>query len=304
MLDITFLESCLWLNVSPKFVNFKIPRVIRNVDLSTLKVKIIKQERHKKLKEVQKLQTQKAEQLRILELTVGLLYRISLQILLDRFLRKRRDAWSKKLESKLQRLWIQQRPAAPEALVNQSDHRLNIFEENALRLGLQNPVTPPKVDSTVIAVSFEKLCRAINSNDPTTIDRLRHLKLSYTNAAQSETTRFSNKALHRILRNLRNNDNIKICKFDKGNGIVILNSTDYFRKLDDIVLTDKFIEVPCIDIEHHPILKLEKSLQYFLRINVKSHIDKSVYDVIYPNGTQPGAVGYMGWQRSIKPTHH
>ena len=37
-------------------------------------------------------------------------------------------------------------------------------------------------------------------------------------------------------------------------------------------------------------MKLEKSLQYFLRINVKSHIDKSVYDVIHPNGTQPGAI--------------
>ena len=38
-------------------------------------------------------------------------------------------------------------------------------------------------------------------------------------------------------------DNIKICKFDKGNGIFILISSDYFKKLDDMALTDKFVEV-------------------------------------------------------------
>ena len=60
---------------------------------------------------------------------------------------------------------------------------------------------------------------------------------------------------HKTLRKLALEKNIKICKFDKGNGVVILNSKDYFEKLDKIVLdTSKFKEID-LSTGNHPILK-------------------------------------------------
>ena len=40
---------------------------------------------------------------------------------------------------------------------------------------------------------------------------------------------------HRTLQNLSRDKSIKVCSFDKGNGLVILNSSDYYEKLDAIV---------------------------------------------------------------------
>ena len=37
-------------------------------------------------------------------------------------------------------------------------------------------------------------------------------------------------------------DGIKICSFDKGNGVAILDTSEYFRKLNTIVLDEKFIK--------------------------------------------------------------
>jgi len=45
-----------------------------------------------------------------------------------------------------------------------------------------------------------------------------------------------NRDLHRTLKQLREDQDIKMCKFDKGNGVVVLNSEDYFRKLETLYL--------------------------------------------------------------------
>ena len=53
-----------------------------------------------------------------------------------------------------------------------------------------------------------------------------------------------NQSLHSTLRKLRQNENIKICQYDKGNGVVVLNSEDYYSKLDHIIDDPtKFIKV-------------------------------------------------------------
>ena len=86
-------------------------------------------------------------------------------------------------------------------------------------------------------------------------------------------------------------ETIKVCSFDKGHGTVLLNTDDYFAKLDRIVLSEKFEEVSVPDdVEHHPVCKAEKSIQYYVNRYVKPHVTKDVYTSIYPSGGQPGAV--------------
>lgn len=99
-----------------------------------------------------------------------------------------------------------------------------------------------------------------------------------------------NQAIHKTLKKLAMNKNIKVCKFDKGNGTVILNSEDYFKKLDSIILDESKFEKIKSEGDSHPILKNEVSIQNFLRTKVKPFIDSFVYKNLYPTGSQPGKV--------------
>ena len=108
--------------------------------------------------------------------------------------------------------------------------------------------------------------------------------------AVNETNAHYNKSLHRTLRSLRKNNAIKICKFDKGNGTIVLNSSEYFEKLDEIINTDKFIEIPISHNENHPIIKTENSIQYFLRKYIRPFVSDDAYKLIYPVGSRPGAL--------------
>ena len=47
--------------------------------------------------------------------------------------------------------------------------------------------------------------------------------------------------LHKILLDLINDKSIKLCKFDKGNGVLIINDYDYYAKHDDLILNTKKI---------------------------------------------------------------
>ena len=99
----------------------------------------------------------------------------------------------------------------------------------------------------------------------------------------------TNQNFHRTLRNLKKDQNIKICSFDKGNGIVIVNSKEYFEKLDTIVLDkSKFEEITINQKATHPVIRNETAIRKYLRQNVKDHVSKKVLDSIYPSGSQPG----------------
>ena len=60
---------------------------------------------------------------------------------------------------------------------------------------------------------------------------------------------------HKLIRNLKNYPNIKVGSFDKGNVIAIVDSDEYFEKLDKIVLDKaKFEEIFVSPTMSHPVL--------------------------------------------------
>ena len=180
--------------------------------------------------------------------------------------------------------------------MNTSKHKLTLEEENCLRLGLRHCIPPPAIDELGIKCAFEKLCDKVcpkvKDNQRTDfVNRLRHLANSYLYTACNEVRVFSNKALHKTLRNLKQNKEIKVCKYDKGNGTVVMDSDIYYEKLDAIVGTDKFCEIPVPEsANHHPVIKVENSLQYYLNRYIKTHVEDSIFSRILPSGSRPGAL--------------
>ena len=92
-----------------------------------------------------------------------------------------------------------------------------------------------------------------------------------------------------ILKKLGYNKNLKICKPDKGNGVVIMNSVDYFQKMNAILDdTTKFRKCRDNEIIYSHNLKMEDKINYILRKIKKSGIiSDEECKHIYVNGSSP-----------------
>ena len=91
------------------------------------------------------------------------------------------------------------------------------------------------------------------------------------------------------LKKLGKNKNLKICKPDKGNGVVIMNSTEYVQKMDDI-LKDNTKFKKCKDYEniHKHNLSMEDKINNFLkRIKKSDVINDDEYRYLYVSGSSP-----------------
>ena len=81
------------------------------------------------------------------------------------------------------------------------------------------------------------------------------------NAAKQLCTNKHNVELHKILLDLKNDKSIKLCKFDNGNGVLIINDYDYYAKLNYLILNvKKFTEIAINDGKIYPIISKENSI--------------------------------------------
>ena len=91
--------------------------------------------------------------------------------------------------------------------------------------------------------------------------------------------------MHNTLKKMSQDSSIKVCKFDKGNGLAILDSTDYDAKLHKIIQDkSKFVEVRQ-DTAIHPIIQKENSIAYYIRRYLKNI---EGYTKLIPSGSKPG----------------
>ena len=91
---------------------------------------------------------------------------------------------------------------------------------------------------------------------------------------------------HKILKKLRNNNNILITKPDKGNGVVIVGRIYYRSSMYGIVNdTSRFSK-----LRSDPTICRENSKRFLLSLRNKDFFTKEVYDNIYPCGSRPGRI--------------
>ena len=118
----------------------------------------------------------------------------------------------------------------------------------------------------------------------------------FFNAAKNLCKSRQNIRLHKTLHKLSKDGKIKVCRLDKGNGVCLMNSDDYFTKLDSIVSDEtKFQEVKydltketLSNCAQAPWIKAESSVKYYLNTYVKKVVDKRTYQKLLPTGSVPG----------------
>ena len=124
----------------------------------------------------------------------------------------------------------------------------------------------------------------ITMNDDTK-DDIKYLVKRFTDDENRVCSERSDQSLHNTLRKLSNDPLIKECKFDKGNGVAILESEDYCAKLNKIIHDKtKFVEIRQ-DTDIHPIIQKENSVSYY----VKKYLNKvNDFEKLIPVGSKPG----------------
>ena len=85
-----------------------------------------------------------------------------------------------------------------------------------------------------------------------------------------------------IIRNLSNNEKIKVLKQDKGREVVIMDSSQYMNKCLNMLNNDDFIK-----LTDDPTKSIEGKMQRAIR-KIKSKLNKDEYNKIYPTGSAPG----------------
>ena len=120
---------------------------------------------------------------------------------------------------------------------------------DALQYGLNHHVLPKAFEHEKIKIYVERAFNDATWRTNSKVDfdlkeDVRNLYFKFYNESKTLFKSKKHRAFHNTLRKLSRDDSIKVCSMDKGNGVVILNSDDYFSKLDVIVNdTSKFRKI-------------------------------------------------------------
>ena len=107
----------------------------------------------------------------------------------------------------------------------------------------------------------------------------------FTEDASSICSKRVNQSLHNTPYKLSKDPNIRVCKYDKGNGIAVMNTEDYHGKLDEIV-NDKsnFVELK-EETGLKAIIQKETSITYYIEKCMKKI---EGHAKLIPSGSKPG----------------
>ena len=133
---------------------------------------------------------------------------------------------------------------AEEVIKNLSNYALTDEEKLLLKNGLQFSLPPAKLLRSDVVTAFEMMNTYLTSElkegvDPNAVKvDLAYLANNYTSSYKPSQAALKK---HSILKRLKNNKEIIITRPDKGNGVVIMNRSDYHNAIMRIINdTSKF----------------------------------------------------------------
>ena len=282
-LDVRYLETCRDLRICPEFLKFKPPNLkvyALSKDLCiNILIKKLKKVKSLLIKTERKFVIQKSK----ISSRLSLIERLCLVFVLNECYNKNLNTILMKQRRKLMNLWIKQRDKSPDFIKNYSKRELAIAEEEALRYGLNHHILPKNFDKNTMKVSIEQLAFLIQKNENIKFDEDTSDKIKFA------LKRFSTNAKRKCSSHLSNDNAIKICKFGKGKGIAILDSSDYYSKLDSIICDQsKFIQINQNTKSTFNNFK-RKICPYFIRKYLKNY-DSEVIRKLIPSGSKPGRI--------------
>ena len=185
-------------------------------------------------------------------------------------------------------------------IVNLSAYQLSDVEKSALSRGLNFALTPPKIRKGKYLANFEMLYNDLgqdgffsqNPNDDQLYFQSRLKEIAFSSLYNFNELRRNHRdniprEERHALHNLSKNEDIRVMKPDKGSRVVITNTVDYNRKMEEIIHdTTKFASHSNQDI-YMVCRSIERKVRQYLKEKVfkPGHICKDQYKKLYPNGS-------------------
>ena len=179
-------------------------------------------------------------------------------------------------------------------ITNLSDYKLSPTEEFVLSHGLNFCLPPTNPKREGIFAEFEVLLAQLQHHRPQTPEKHSALKAKLSDLAHAYCGTFVDAGdflMHReclsAIKSLRSNSNILITKPDKGSGVVILNKTDFIKKMNSILENEtKFLTLGPSS-EKDNTSKIECRIQRrLLQLHKDDLLPANLYDLIRPTGSQ------------------
>ena len=303
-LDLTFLIKCKVYNTIPKFLQFKLyKKTLQSAHFyKQWQAKLLNHEIQDKKRCINKL----TQEVRELEAVVsgtftwldhGFIVRHVNSALAD-YEKKTMETHKKKLNNL--GIYNEIAPCCPDKVVfNYSKLQLSFRMRTLLAYGLDFCLPVYKlnfykyflpIESLVSRLKFLKLNNDVNFSE--FLNKLHAISHKYFynfNSYKVFSAVFTKKDVSDI-RNLSRNNEIIVCKPDKGRAVVILNKSDYITSMTKIISdVTKFIKIDT-DVFKYTV-KIEDKINNFLRKlkNLKL-LGNEVYNELYCSGTSPGVL--------------
>ena len=301
-LDLLFLQSCKNRNVIPKFLWFKVANraLKRSLAYFECQRKLLNEEIAQKQCLIRSLTNKSESAYSDLSTKVRTIDLIHLKSVSDKENTKVIEKHQRIQEKKLLRLCSNSSQTTTlnpdDVIFNYSNRNLTPEEKQLLVKGLNFSLPPNKLKYVDYLVPFEFLHRKLKNEPISTASNYSedHIKTRLKDIALSSYRNYSppNFLLTRddyaVLKKLKDDESIHIMKPDKGNGVVIVNKTEYFEKMEQILNeSSKFDKVSSDPLKE--TFKREKQLRNFL-LNLKKQnvISDTIYERLAPTGSKPG----------------
>ena len=293
-LDKKFFLTCLDLEICPNFLQFKSPRLKAYDNTKTIYQQVVRQQIEVVEREIEITRKKWLRSKETLFEKLSFLDKRCVTKGVQNDLEKRIASDQERINKKLDRTWSRNKKSSPECLINKSSKKLDAYEKNVLYLGLNHHILPRKIIDADVKVEIEKLMKSVTSDTgPLNYDIKEDLKSevhSFLKNSRRICSAKSNQSFHKTIKKLANDDTITICKFDKGNGVVIMDRCDYEQKCYDILSdTSKFKKLDSSNITD-TILKKQSSIKNYVYRYLRDNeaVDKAIYDKLYDVGSSPG----------------
>jgi len=177
---------------------------------------------------------------------------------------------------------------------NRSDYKLSNMEAFALVHGFDFGIPNNNIKREEIFAEFELFYAQLSRHQPGTNEadealraRLSDLAHAYCGLPNDVTAFQMQRECIAAIRALRRNDDIHICKPDKGTGVVILNKIDYINKMMDILTDETKFQRWGSAAEHDRTSCLEDQIiKRLLQLHKCGQLSKEQYNRIKPVGAQ------------------
>ena len=294
-LDKQFFATCLDLEMCPEFLKFKSPRLKAYENTKTIYKQVVRQQLEVVQDEINITRHKWSYIRRVLYDKLSFLERRCLNKLMQRQVQRKIEIDQENINKKLERTWSKHKSSSPDCLLNLSSKHLDIYDKNVLYLGLKRHILPNKVNDMDVKAQIEKMMKSVvvhlgHPLDTETKEEIKFEVRAFLKNARRVCSSRANQTFHKNIKKLAKDDNIAVCKFDKGNGVVVLDKCDYLKKCYDIISdTSKFEKLDSKNIKEI-VLKKRASLQNYVYRYLRNneYVDKSTYDILYDVGSSPG----------------